>query len=225
MKNNGVIVFFVAFSLGSGAVQAAEATRYVRDWIAVPVYEAPTSESAAVMPGISSGTALTLLEDAERNGFQRVRMANGAEGWIASRYLIDEPTGRMQLERANGELAELRKSTEELRAQLANIPQDQRAGAQQMAQLKSDNERLHNDLQLLQQAPDNATRLALENIDLKKNNESLRAQLGAHSAELDELRRRRNYALFREGGIAVLAGALLTLLIANLWPKKKSEWF
>ncbi|MDB6060458.1 MAG: hypothetical protein JWM78_561 [Verrucomicrobiaceae bacterium] len=204
---------------------ADEATRYVRDWMAVPLHEGPSAESRNVLPGLPSGTSLTLVQSEDKNGFSRVRTADGVEGWIATRYLMSEPTARIQLDAANNELLELRKKTTELNEQQANIPQDQRAAAQQLSQLKTENQRLQNELQTFQQAPDNATQLAQENIELKKDNETLHTQTEANNSELTELRRSKNFALFREGGLAVIAGALLTLLAAHMWPKKKSEWF
>ncbi len=211
--------------IGTAPLHADETTRYVRDWITIPLYDTASSDSRTVHPGLTSGTAVTLVQNNERNGFLQVRTSEGVEGWIASRYLINEPTARMQLDSARKELAELRALTAELKAQQANIPLDKREASQKLAQLTTDNERLQNDLQILQQAPSNATQLAQENIELKKDNVTLRAQLDTNTAELADMRRSKNYALFREGGIAVLAGALLTLLVANLWPKKKSEWF
>ena len=193
--------------------------------MSVPLHESASADSRTVHPGLTSGTALSLLQSEDKNGFSRVRTGEGVEGWIATRYLMTDPTARMQLDRANTELAELRKLTATLQAQQANIPQDQRQAAQQLTQLKIDNQQLQNELRTLQQAPDSATQLAQENIDLKKDNEALHAQVETNNTEMAELRRNKNYTLFREGGIAVIAGALLTLLIANLWPKKKSDWF
>ena len=216
---------FVCLLAAASTARAEEAQRYVRDWISIPLYEAPSSESRAVHPGLPSGTVLTLIEDAERNGYQHVRTSAGAEGWMASRYLIDEPTAKMQLDGVTAELSELRKTNGVLKSQLDNVPGDTRVAAQQMTQLKADNERLQGELQILQEAPSNATQLALENVELKRANETLQEQIATRSGEVEELRRDNNYSLFRQGAIAVLAGALLTLLIINLRPKKKSEWF
>jgi SH3 domain protein len=138
---------------------------------------------------------------------------------------MEEPTARMQLDAATKELTALRKLTAELQTQQAALPLDQREAAQQFAQLKSSNEQMQSELQALQQAPDSATQLAQENIELKKENETLHAQIDANNTEVAKLQRSQNFALFREGGLAVVAGALLMLLAAHMWPKKKKEWF
>jgi SH3 domain protein len=215
----------LTFGGAATLAHADTATRYVRDWMSVPLHESASADSRNVLPGLATGTELALLQNEERNGFSQVRTGNGVEGWIATRYLMSEPTARMQLDGINKELGELRALNAALKAEQANIPLDKREATQQLTQLKSDNEHLQSDLQTLQQAPDNATQLAQENIELKKDNVALHAQIDSNTTELAELRRNKNYALFREGGIAVLAGALLTLLVANFWPRKKSEWF
>ena len=221
-----LICLSIALSLfASVPTHADDSTRFVRDWMSVPLHEAATADSRTVHPGLTSGTELTLLQNDDRNGFSHVRTTEGTEGWIATRYLMSEPIARMQLDAATKELVDLRKLTAALQTQQAALPLDKREAAQQLAQLTSSNEQLQSELQALQQAPDSATQLAQENIDLKKENTTLHAQIDTNSNELAELQRGKNYALFREGALAVIAGALLMLLAAHMWPKKKSEWF
>jgi SH3 domain protein len=208
----------------TAAAHAEDQTRYVRDFIAVPLHQGQTADSAVVHPGMGSGTALTIVKDDSGSGFTRVRTSDGVEGWIASRYLSAEPTARMQLEQANTELDKLRKTNARLEQEQANLPADQRLAAQQLTQLRGDNARLQSELQTLQQAPDHATQLAQENIELKKSNNELVAQTSTANKTISELRHAQNYTLFREGAIAVFAGAILTALIPRLKPKKRSEW-
>ncbi len=206
-------------------LRAEDSTRYVRDWMSVPLHESANAESRTVHPGLTSGTEVTLLQSDERNGFSHVRTTEGTEGWLATRYLMEEPTARMQLDNATKEVTELRKLNTELQAQQAALPLDKREAAQQLAQLTSANAQLQSELQALQQAPDSATQLAQENIELKKENTELHTQIDTHTNAVADLQRSQNYALFREGGLAVVAGALLMLLAAHMWPKKKKEWF
>jgi SH3 domain protein len=216
----------ICFALVIAApTRADDTTRFVRDWISVPLYEAATADSRKVHTGITSGTEVTLVRSDERNGFSLVRTTEGTEGWIAARYLMEEPTARMQLDNATKELTELRKVNAELQAQQSALPLDKREAAQQLAQLTSANAQLQSELQALQQAPDSATQLAQENIELKKENTELHTQVDTHTNAVADLQRSQNYALFREGGLAVVAGALLMLLAAHMWPKKKKEWF
>lgn len=221
-------VLSLCILLASFSAQCEEAeknpVRYVRDSITIPLRQNQSTESAVVHPGVTSGTLLTVVKEDPDSGFTRVRTGDGVEGWIASRYLIAEPTARMQLEKANAELEALQQTNTRLEQEQANIPTDQRVAAQQLAQLREDNTRMQNELQTLKEAPDNAIQLAQENIDLKKSNNELLTQLATANNGLKELQRAQNYTLFREGALAVFAGAILTALIPRLKPKKRSEW-
>lgn len=198
--------------------------RYVRDSITLPLRQSQNADSAIVHPGVTSGTILTVVRDDPETGFTRVRTRDGVEGWIATRHLIAEPTARMQLDKVNAELDELRKTNARLEQEQTNIPADQKLAAQQLTQLRNDNARLQEELQTLQQAPDSATQLAQDNIELKKSNAELLAQTATATKAVAELERAQSYTLFREGALAVIAGAILAILIPRLKPKKRSEW-
>lgn len=210
--------------LFTAGLHAEEQVRYVRDSITIPLRQSQSNDGAIVHPGVTTGTALTIAKDDSGSGFTRVRTGDGVEGWIASRYLIAEPTARMQLEKANAELEELRKTNARLEQEQTNLPADQKLAAQQITQLRNDNAQLQQELQILRESPDNAIQLAQDNIDLKRSNDELLAQVASASTALAEVRGAQNYALFREGALAVIAGAILTVLIPRLKPKKRSEW-
>jgi SH3 domain protein len=206
------------------SLHAEEGTRYVRDWIKIPLHETQSDDSAVIHSGVTSGTALTIVQEDPSTGSVRVRTSKGVEGWIAARYLSAEPTARMQLDKTNAELEELRKANTRLEQEQANIPTDQRLAAQQLTQLRSDNTQMQEQLRMLQEAPNNAMQLAQENIDLKKSNAEMLQQTATANKAVEELQRAQNYTLFREGAFAVFAGAILTVLLPRLKPKKRSEW-
>jgi SH3 domain protein len=206
------------------ALHAEDRIRYVRDWIKIPLHETQSDDSAVVHSGVTTGTALTIVQEDPSTGYTRVRTSKGVEGWIAVRYLSAEPTARMQLEKVNVEIEELRKTNARLEQELGNIPADQRLAAQELTQLRSDSARLQAELQMLQEAPSKATLLARENIELKKSNAELHTQADTANTALTELKHAQNYTLFREGALAVFAGAILTVLLPRLKPKKRSEW-
>lgn len=208
----------------AGTVHAENDVRYVRDWITVPLHEGQSASSAVVYPGVKSGTELTVVQPDPGSGFTRVRTSSGVEGWIATTYLMAHPTASMELDKANAELAKLQKANTLLKQEQANIPADKKLAAEQLTKLRNDNTQLHKQLQILQHAPDNATQLAEDNIDLRKNNKKLLERVATTDKQLAELRSAQNYTMFREGAFAVFAGAILTVLIPRLKPKKRSEW-
>lgn len=200
----------------SGSVHAQE-TRYVRDWISVPLHAAQAADSEVVHRGLASGSAVTLLENDDRSGQARVRTADGVEGWMPARYLSAEPAARTLLEKANAEIAELRQLNEQLKNQQ---PADQRQMTQRLEELQAANARLSGELEALKRAPGNAEQLEA----LRQRNAALHEQFNQFSAAFQQAQNKRDTDMFRNGALAVLAGALLTLLVPRLWPKKRSEW-
>lgn len=192
---------------------AADEVRYIRDWISIPLRETQAPDSTVVHRGLVSGNSVTLLENDEKSGLARVRSADGVEGWLANRYLTAEPPARVQLDKANGEIAELRKLNEQLKSQ-------QSPDARQLEELRAENTRLSTELETLKHAPSHAEQLEA----LRQRNAALGEQFQQLGASLEQAQHSRDTEMFRNGALAVLAGALLSLLASRLWPKKKSEW-
>lgn len=89
-------VLLIYCSLHAALVSAQ--TQYVSDQLEVTLRRGPTL-SHAVLRMLKTGTAVEVLEVDAASGHTRVKTQSGVEGWILSRYLISEPTARMQLEK------------------------------------------------------------------------------------------------------------------------------
>lgn len=80
-------------------------TLYVTERLPVALRTA-FAEGSPVVKIVEGGTQLDVLERADR--YARVRDAQGAEGWIEARLLVNAPPARPALERTQTELAKLR---------------------------------------------------------------------------------------------------------------------
>jgi len=210
-------ISLIAASLYS---HADERTRYIRDWMSIPLHATIAPDSKIVHNGLVSGSVVEVLEADDVSGYSRVRTAEGAEGWIATRYLTSDPAARVQLEKANAELEQLRK----FKTQLNDLPPDLRAASQQVIDLRSDNARLQTELEASQKMPTDAAELSAENKQLQTDIAALQQQLATLNTETQLLRSSGAQTQFREGALAVIAGMLLILGVRRLWPKKRSEW-
>lgn len=212
-------VLLIALGCTSGASQADE-TRYIRDWIAVPLLASGNADSKTIHNGLVSGTAVTLLETNESSGYSRVRIREGSIGWLATRYLTDEPIARVQLDKATAELEELRK----LKTQLTDLPADMRAATQQLIDARTENSRLQQELSDSQKTPTEAAQISAENTRLLASNTELQQQVSKLESEMQQVRTSEARRQFRDGALAVIAGMLVVLAVRRLWPKKRSEW-
>ncbi|MGB5511064.1 MAG: TIGR04211 family SH3 domain-containing protein, partial [Woeseiaceae bacterium] len=113
--------FRVAALCSLFAVQAAGAApAWVTDQFEITLRSGP-STSNAIQLMIDSGTQLEVLERDAESGYSRVRTAGGTEGWVVSRYLMNERSAREQLERLSSQLTDANSRGTSLGSQLTGI--------------------------------------------------------------------------------------------------------
>lgn len=201
---------FVLFSI-SGLANAR--TAYVTDNIDVPL-RSGESERTKIVKMLPNGTPLTLLGENTENGYTYVQAANGAEGFILTRYLVNEPISRTLLEAANKKLEALQEENKQLKAAHASN-QD----------TAKERDQLSNELTELQQTAANA-------IQLKQQRDQLQERVIGVERELQQLKR-ENQALtdssnqdwFLYGGGLSLFGVLLGFILPKIsWRRRSSGW-
>lgn len=201
------------------------AQRYIRDWLSVAVRATPTQSGPTVHSGLVSGTPLTVLETDASREFSRVRTADGVVGWVPTRFLSDQPAARDRLTQIEAELARLTQRNSELEAERAGLPPGLAEAGERLRELEQRNTELVAELTALRERPDDIGVLQAANAELESNNAALVDRIDSLSRELAELRSGERHQQFINGGAAVLAGIIATLLIAWLWPRKKrTEW-
>lgn len=189
LRHSAAPLSLLCLCLALAGPAQAEAPRYVSDEITLSVRDAPRND-AGFIGLVRSGEAVTLLESLGEQSFARIRLANGSEGWVASRYLSETPAARSQLDALRGELAEA-----EARG---------RALDQQVADLRG---------QLEQARP--AMEMARENQALQATIDQLQADRAAIIARFDAAESRRRMLITGASllGGGLLAGLLLPLLL------------
>lgn len=188
-------------------------TGYVTDSIDIPL-RSGESERSKIVKMLPNGMALNLLGDNTENGYTYVQAANGAEGYILTRYISYEPISRTQLEAATKKLETLQEENKALKAAQAN--------GQQLGQ---ERDRLSTELAELQQTAANA-------IQLKQQRDQLQERVVTVERELQQLKR-ENQALtdstnqdwFLYGGGLSLFGVLLGFILPKIsWRRRASGW-
>ena len=111
------IILIAALLLSTSAL--AE-TAWVTDQFEITLRSGP-STSNAIQLMVSSGTPLEVLERDAESGYTRVRTQGGTEGWVLTRYLMNEASAREQLETLTGQLTNANSLGSSLDSQLRAI--------------------------------------------------------------------------------------------------------
>ena len=201
-------------------------TVYVRDTLYVPLRAAPSEDARFVRNSLKSGTPLTLLSVDSENGFSHVeyRETNGnrLEGFIASQYLDDQPTTRMQLEDVQIERDQLRAVLRNLNERQSNHQASTDALTKSLASANRQIDALRAELTDVQSETARITALASDSIGLtdalksaKTRNQRLEAELAQTDEKIALLSETRDQQWFLVGSGVVLIGALVGFWISR----------
>ena len=106
-----------------------------------------------ILRQLKSGTQVTVLES--NYEYSRVRTASGKEGWVLTRYLIDQPAGRERAVKLQADLELLQNNFDALLAREKNDLQQEIDRLEMLAQkpltLEKRNQALKTELQQQQQ--------------------------------------------------------------------------
>jgi SH3 domain protein len=165
------------FGLGLVANQSAAQTMYVTDELKLTLRSGPSMENR-ILSIIETGQSMEVLEPGTE--WSRVRMADGKEGWVLTRYLTDKPTSSILL-------SNLQKKYDSMSSQFETFKQEN-------IQLKQDNEKLRSELSTREEALAKITEDyntlkadSAEYIDLKSKYEEASSQLAQKSQRLESL--------------------------------------
>ena len=98
MRQNVKFLITLIILILSFPIVVAEELRYVSDSFSITMRTGQGTEHK-VIKSIRTGTKLDLLESSD-NGYSKVRLENGTEGWVLSRFLLNQPISKDRLKRA-----------------------------------------------------------------------------------------------------------------------------
>ena len=127
-------------------------TKYVTDQFEI-MLRTGQSVQHEILRQLKSGTQVTVLES--NYEYSRVRTASGKEGWVLTRYLIDQPAGRERAVKLQADLELLQNNFDALLAREKNDLQQEIDRIEMLAQkpltLEKRNQALKTELQQQQQ--------------------------------------------------------------------------
>ena len=170
------------------------------------------STSNAIQLMLTSGTELEVLERDVESGYARVRTAGGTEGWVLSRYLMNERSAREQLRSLSGELTDANSRGTTLGSQLTAIRSEYDAANKRIANLEREKAALEKDLADIK-------RTAANVLGINEQNQSLMDQLAAAQIRADTLEQENRQLSSQTTRYWFLSGALVLLIgiIMGIW--------
>lgn len=196
-----IIAVMVGIS-GLGSLGWAD-TAYIVDSIKVALRAAPGNDQKSVAM-VESGQALEVLKPGEE--WSMVRLANGAEGYLLSRYLTSAPPVRLRFD-------QLQEKNKTLNAQAAALTEENtrlKAEIEKLAAVVSTGER---ETAVLKSEFDAFRKEAADVTALKSRADALAAELDQKKAELARwesgplaILENENLYWFLAGAVVLLAG-------------------
>jgi SH3 domain protein len=186
-------------------------TAYVTDSVEIPL-RSGDSERSKIVKMLANGTQLTIFQDSNENGYSYVQASNGAEGFILTRYLTNEPAARAQLEAANKKLESLQEENKQLKSNHA-VSQE----------IGKERDKLSNELTELHQTAANAIQLKQQRDELQERVVTIERELQQYKRDNQALTDSSNQDWFLYGGGLALFGVLLGFILPKLSLRRRSS--
>ena len=204
------------------SLQAAE-TRYVTDEFEVTMRSGTRIENSIVRM-LRSGEALTVLEQDLASQYSLVETEEGKKGYVLSRFLIDEPVARQQLESLQQQFEQQKERIGLQDSQISELNQA-------LQQEQSDNTALKSTLRASEQELTEIRSAAQNTLDILEQNKRLQTvvdQLRGEKNELTEtnaeLKDSTRLDWFVRGGAVSLVAFVIGILVTRIRWRKQDSW-
>lgn len=197
-----VVNIILASSVLLASQSIFAATKYVTDEFEIMLRTGQSTQHE-IRRQIKSGTPLEVLQ--EGDGYTQVRMQNGVEGWVLSRYLMNTPSGRDRL-------ATLEKRHEKLKTKFDQAVAEEKAAMQkEITRLKD---------------------IAKRPLELQRQNAELKAQLESEKERYDKLAKEsevlkspmKDREWFTLGALVVVASMIFGIILTRIPWQRKKKW-
>jgi len=206
------------------AAAAQAQTSYVTDRTNLEIRRGPSTEHA-ILRWLEPGNQVQVLEQDQESGWSRVRVVDqGTEGWILTRFLMDEPSARDRLAAAERNLAAARERVTTLEAQSRELGTNLGSARTELEQTRTSHATVSKDLADLRAAAANV-------VEIRDRNTSLQQRLIERDREVEDLTTenarlagRNSQNWFIVGASVLLAGIVIGLVAPTLRRRRRSDW-
>jgi len=212
----------LACLLLSTNIALAEEVRYVSDSFSITM-RTGQGTTHKIVKSLKTGTKLELVEVSEQ-GYSKVRTQGGAEGWVLSRYLLNQPVAKDSLAIAERKIASLKNQTKELNKQLKSLSSNSSTLQKDRNQLEKTSTKLKKELDKIKEIAANQIALNSENKTLKEQVLSQKREMQSIQQENMALQDRSARDWFLIGAGVFIVGIIMGIVIPNLRFRRKQSW-
>lgn len=201
----------------------AEPMRYVTDLLEIPL-RTGTSLRHKIIAMLPSGTAVEVIRIDEKEGYSLVKTPDGAQGWILTRYLMDDPAARHKLAEVQQSLDPLNAENADLETQIDTLTQEKADLESSYKQLSEENRRLNQELAHIRRSAANVIAIDEQNRVLQERVVALEQALQIARQENQSLSDRNAQNWFLAGAGVLFSGMILGLILPRLRTQKRNRW-
>jgi SH3 domain protein len=221
MKKINIGYALILWLFASSAAHSAPA--WVSDQFEITLRSGP-STSNSIQRMVGSGTQLEVLEQDADSGYARVRTATGTEGWVLSRYLMNEPSARQQLEKLTGQLTGTSAEGTALSSQLAAVRNGYNSAKRQIAMLENEKSALESELAEIRRASADVLGINEQNKNLMDELASAKMRADTLAEQNRQLSNETTRYWFMSGALVLLVGILLGIWVPRIRWKRRSGY-
>jgi len=205
------------------ATQVVAEPMWVSDQFEVMLRSGPSTNNAIerILP---SGTALELVERDDDAGYARVRTAAGTEGWVLTRYLMDEPSAREQLEALTSRLTSAAAQGSSLTSQLDAVQGEYDSASRQISTLENEKRRLEGELAEIKRTAANVLAINNQNKELRDQLANAEIQAATLEQQNRELTGQTTRYWFMTGAMVLVVGMILGIWLPRIRWQRKSRY-
>ncbi len=196
---------------------------WVSDEFEITLRSGP-STSNAIQLMVGSGMQLEVLEHDPESGYSRVSTLAGTEGWVLSRYLMNERSAREQLETLTSDLTNANSRGTSMGSQLTAIKREYDAANNRIESLELEKAAAEDELAEIR-------RTAANVLGINEQNRSLMDQLATAQIRADTLDQENRQLSgqttrywFMSGGLLLFVGIILGIWLPRIRWQRRSGY-
>ena len=205
------------------ATTAGAETAWVSDQFEITLRSGPSTGNA-IDRMLKSGTELEVLEREPEGDYARVRTNAGTEGWVLTRYLMNEASAREQLATLTGQLTNANSTGNTLESQLVAIKGEQDSALRTISSLEAEKKRLEQELNEIKRTAANVLSISNQNKDLREQLAAAEIQTATLEQQNRELSGQTTRYWFITGALVMVVGLILGLWLPRIRWQRRSRY-